>query len=257
MTGGLSVRTVLPNPSTRPGLSLPGRVLLAAGSAEVVVDHVVLGLVTRVEAVEERTPPTLVEFHRGTVSGRFVLAPGETRDLPFALPLPWETPITVIGGQGLLDLRMGLRSEVAVGQLLDRGNLKGLFVHPLPAQEGILGAFDALGFELRQAGMQAGRLPGVTHALPFHQKIGFWVGPLYAGPFSELEVTFLADPTGVEVIFWVDRRLAMAGVGHFSLSRFRLRHTDVAATDWTDLLDGWLRRATERHAATAADPAAP
>ncbi|MDG4829717.1 sporulation protein [Solwaraspora sp. WMMD1047] len=256
MFGGLSVRTVVPNPSTRPGLSLPGRVLLAAGSAAVVVEHVVLGLVTRVEPAAGDDPPTLVEFHRTTVTGRFVLAAGESRALPFAHPLPWETPITVLGGQGLLDLRMGLRTEVAVGPLLDQGDLLGLFVHPLPAQERLLGAFDTLGFELRQVGMQAGRLPGVAHDLPFHQKIGFWVGPLYAGPMSELEVTFLADPTGLEVIFWVDRRLALAGFGHFSISRFRVRHDGVDEVDWTDLLDSWLRHAIERHAAAAAGPPA-
>ncbi|MGW4502735.1 sporulation protein, partial [Micromonospora sp. NPDC004336] len=43
---GLSVRTALANPSTRPGLRLPGRVTVVAGSVDVPVLHVRLGLVT-------------------------------------------------------------------------------------------------------------------------------------------------------------------------------------------------------------------
>lgn len=249
---GLTVETVVSNPSTRPGLDLPGRVILTAGAAEVLVDHVVLGLVTRVEPATADEPQVMVEFHRTAVAGTFVLAAGERRVLRFAAPMPWETPVTVIGGQALLNLRIGLRTEVSVGPSLDRGDLRGLFVHPLPAQERILGALGGLGFELRQAGLQGGRLPGVRQTLPIHQKIGFWVGPLYAGPISELELTFLTDADGVDVIFWVNRRLALAGVGHFSISRFRVRHGGVDDVDWAQVLDGWVRHAIDRHAAAAA-----
>jgi sporulation-control protein spo0M len=249
---GLAVETVVPNPSTRPGLRLPGRVVLTAGAVDVLVDHVVVGLLTRVEPDGADEAHLLVEFHRTPLVGSFVLAARERRVLPFTAPVPWETPVTVLGGQPLLNLRMGLRAEVAVGPVLDRGDLRALFVHPLPVQERILAAFDTLGFELRQAGLQAGRLPGVQQTLPFHQKIGYWVGPLYAGPISELELTFLTDPVGVEVIFWVNRRLALAGVGHVSLSRFRVRHAGVDDLDWADVVDGWIRQAIDRHAAVAA-----
>jgi len=248
---GLTVDTALTNPSTRPGLSLPGRVTVTAGRSQVPIDQVVLGLVTRVEPESGDEAYVLVEFHRVLASGAFVLAPGERRGAAFAVGVPWETPVTVIYGHCLLNLRMGLRAEVAVSPILDRGDLRTVYVHPLPAQEGILAALAELGFQLRQVGLQAGRMPGVDQRLPFHQKIGFWAAPLYAGPFSELELTFFADSRAMEVIFTLDRRVALAGAGHFSLSRFRVAHTPTGDVDWVGVVDGWIRYAVRRHGAAA------
>ncbi|MFD1324844.1 sporulation protein [Micromonospora sonneratiae] len=248
---GLSVRTVLANPSTRPGLKLPGRVTLLAGSTDVLVDQVVLGLVSQVEPDDMSAGRVLMEFHRVTISGPFVVPAGHRRAVAFALPMPWETPITVINGLRPFSLRMGLRTEVAVDPMTDEGGMVPLYVHPLPAQERILAALESLEFRLRQAGLQAGRLPGIDQKMPFHQKIGFWAPPLYAGPFTELELTLVTDPYGVEAIFGLDRRMAMTGAGHYSLSRFRVWHTN-ATGDWVNLMDGWLRHAINRHAYAAA-----
>lgn len=260
---GLDVHTGLANPSTRPGLRLPGQVTLTAGHRDVPIAHVVLGLVTRVEPASPDEPHFLVEFARSQATGAFLLGAGERRTIGFAAPLPWETPITVINGQALLNLAVGVRTEVAVGPELDRGDLHGIFVHPLPVQERILAAFATLGFALRQAGVQAGRLPGVRQSLPFHQKIGFWAAPLYAGPIGEVEVTFLTDSRGVEVILWLDRRLALAGAGHFSISRFWVGHDRATGpagedeTTWISLVDGWLRDALRRHAIAASGQGLP
>jgi sporulation-control protein len=247
---GLSVRTALTNPSTRPGLRLPGRITLAAEVA-VPVDLIRLGLVTRVEPADGAREYDLVEFHRSVVAGRLLVVPGPGRAVDFAYPVPWETPITVINGDCLLNLRMGLRTEVAIDPQVDRGGLATVHVHPLPVQAGILAAFTELGFTLRQVGLQAGRLPGVAQRLPFHQKIAFWAAPLYRGPFAELELTFLTDRYGVEVIFALDRRMALAGAGHLSFSRFRVAHTDAGA-DWPAVLHRWVQHAVARHGYTAA-----
>jgi sporulation-control protein len=247
------VDTVLANPSTRPGLALPGRVLIEAGGADVRIGRVVLGLVARVEPAEPDADRILVEFHRVAVAGAFVLPANARRVIDFAAPVPWETPVTVINGQRLPDLWTGLRTELDIDAGSDRDDLTGLFVHPLPAQERIMGALASLGFPLRQVGLQAGRLPGVRQALPFHQKIGYWVAPLYAGPITELELTFVTDRHGLEVIFWLDRRMALAGSAtHFSLSRFRIEHAAAPGVDPVHLVDDWLRRALDRHADAAA-----
>lgn len=249
---GLTVQTALANPSTRPGLRLPGRVNLIAGSVDVPVYHVRLGLVSTVEPDDPEAPRRLVQFHQAQVSDALVLRAGRARSIPFEFPLPWETPVTTLGGVPLLSLRMGLRTEVAIEPALDQGAMVPIFVHPLPTQQHILGALDTLGFSARQSGLIDGRLPGVEQTLPLHQRWGFWVGPLYAGPITELEVIFVTNSAGLEVIFWCDRRLALAGITHTSISRFRIWHVDADKRDWTATVDGWLRETINRHAAAAA-----
>ncbi|RKR90879.1 sporulation-control protein spo0M [Micromonospora pisi] len=246
---GFAVRTVLTNPSTRPGLLLPGRVTIVGGSEAVPVDHVVVGLVTRAEPADGGDGYVDVEFGRVPVAGAVVLAPGECRAVTFAAPMPWELPVTVVDGRPRLNLPMDLRTEVALGPCLDRGGLSRIFVHPLPAQERILEMFGELGFTLRQVGLQQGTLPGVEQTLPFHQKIGYWAAPLYGGPFSEIELTFLASAEQLQVVFVLDRRLALAGASHVSLTRFRVRHADVDQLNWARVVDSWVRHAVARHAA--------
>ena len=127
-----------------------------------------------------------------------------------------------------------------------------VFVHPIPTQQHVLAALDTLGFMIRQSGLLEGGLPGVEHTLPLHQRWGYWVGPLYAGPITELEVIFVTNSAGLEAILWMDRRLALAGITHQSISRFRIWHEDADRRDWVATVDGWIRQAINRHAAAAA-----
>ncbi|MGK5739034.1 sporulation protein [Micromonospora sp. URMC 103] len=249
---GLTVRTALTNPSTRPGLSLPGRVTVTAGPVDVPVLHVRLGLVTTAEPDDPSAPRRLVQFHEASLTGAFVLRAGRGRTMPFQFPVPWETPVTIFGGVPLLSLRMALRTEVAIEPRLDQGAMVPVFVHPLPTQAHVLAALDTLGFTMRQAGLVDARLPGVEQTLPLHQRLGYWAAPLYAGPMTELELIFVANSAGLEVILWLDRRLALAGVTHQSISRFRVWHQGADRRDWVSTVDGWLRHAINRHAATAA-----
>ena len=249
---GLTVRTALANPSTRPGLHLPGRVTVTAGDTDVPVLHVRLGLVATAEPDDPEAPRRLVQFHQAQVADAFVLRAGRARTIPFEFPLPWETPVTIFGGVPLLSMRTGLRTEVAIDASTDQGAMVPVFVHPLPTQAHILAALDTLGFSMRQAGLVDSRLPGVEQILPVHQRLGFWAAPIYAGPITEMEVTFVANPAGLEAILWMDRRLALAGITHQSISRFRVWHRGTEQRDWVATVDGWLREAINRHAAAAA-----
>ncbi|MBY8871097.1 sporulation protein [Micromonospora sp. PLK6-60] len=249
---GLTVHTTVANPSTRPGLRLPGRVTLAAGRDDVPVRDLRLGLVAQVEPEDPDAPKRLAQFLEVPIGGRFVVPAGRRRAVDFALPLPWETPVTIFGGVPLMSLRLGLRTAVRVDPDFEQGAMVPVFVHPLPVQQHILAALDTLGFVMRQAGLQRGRLPGVEQTLPVHERLGFWVAPLYAGPITELEVIFVANSAGLEVILWLDRRLSLAGITHQSVSRFRVWHTGADQRDWVAVLDGWLRAAVNRHAAAAA-----
>jgi sporulation-control protein len=242
--GGPSVDTVLANPNTRPGLSLDGRVRILGGDHEVTVEQVVLGLVTRIESEHGGG---MVEFHRVPVSGAFLLRPGEQRDLPFSFPVPWEMPVTDVYGRRLHGMTMGLRTELSVAKTVDKGDLDEVAVHPLPAQERILDAFARLGFRFARADLEHGGIYGVRQELPFYQEIEFYPPPHYAGSINEVEVTFVADPSGVEVILEFDKRGGFLTEGHDAYGRFRVSHADAETTDWTAVVESWVRDAVGRY----------
>ncbi len=238
--GGPTVDTVLANPNTRPGLPLDGQVRIVGGDHDVTVEHVALGLVTQTE----HGP---AEFHRLPVAGGFRLTAGERRDIPFQFPMPWETPVTHMYGQRLRGMTMGVRTELAIAKAVDKGDLDEVAVHPLPVQERILEAFDRSGFRFVKADLEHGRIYGVHQTLPFYQEIEFYPAPQYAGAINEVEVTFVADPEGVEVILEFDKRGGFLGEGHDAYGRFRIAHVEAETTDWTALVDGWVREASGRY----------
>jgi sporulation-control protein len=246
--GGPSVDTVLSNPNTRPGLTLDGQIHIVGGEHNVNIDQVALGLVTRVEVESgDASYDSTVEFHRIAVAGAFKLAKGERKDIPFSFPVPWEAPVTDVYGQRLHGMTMGLRTELAVAKAVDKGDLDPVHVHPLPAQERILDAFTALGFRFKSADLERGRIRGVNQTLPFYQEIEFWPAPQYQGRINEVELTFVTDPQGVEVILEFDKRGGLFTGGHDAFGRFRVEHATVDQTDWRAVVDGWVRQASEKY----------
>jgi sporulation-control protein len=242
--GGPSVDTVLSNSDTRPGLSLDGQVNIVGGDHDVDIDHVALGLVTRVESEHG---DSFVEFHRLPVAGSFRLAKGERRDIPFSFPVPWETPVTDVYGQRLHGMTMGVRTELAVAKAVDKSDLDEIAVHPLPAQERILEAFARLGFRFARADLEHGAIYGVRQTLPFYQEIEFYPPPQLMGAINEVEVTFIADPQRVEVILEFDKRGGFLSAGHDAYGRFRVAHADAESTDWAQVVDQWVREASGRY----------
>jgi sporulation-control protein len=242
--GGPSVDTVLADPDTRPGLTLGGQVQVVGGEHDVTVEHIALGLVTRIESEHG---DGLVEFCRVLVSGGFPLGQGERRDLPFSFPVPWETPITDVYGRRLPGMTMGLSTELALAKAVDQGDLDEMAVHPLPAQERILEAFAALGFRFARADLEHGAVYGLLQELPFYQEIEFYPPPELADAINEVELTFVADPTGVEVVLEFDKRGGLLTPGHDAYGRFRVAHDEADTADWPAVVDAWVKEAVGRY----------
>ncbi|MBM7078840.1 sporulation protein [Micromonospora humida] len=243
--GGPSVDTVLSNPSTRPGLTLAGQVNLTGGSHDVEIDQITVGLVTRVEMEgAEEEYDALVEFHRVPVAGGLFLREGQQLSLPFQVAVPWETPVTELNGQHLPGMTMGLRTEVAVRGAVDKGDLDPVYVHPLPAQERVLEAFGRLGFTVKAADLERGHLAGLHQTLPFYQEIEYYAAPQYAHAVTEVELTFVANEHGVDVVLELDKHGGLFTGGHDSYGRHHVAHGD-AHGDWTAQVDGWLRQAVD------------
>ncbi len=245
--GGPSVETVLTNPNCRPGGYLEGQIQVAGGDHPVDIEYVALGLITRVEVESgDSEYDTTQEFHRMRATGPIKLNGGERRDIPFRFEVPWETPITEIGGQHLRGMTMGLRTELEVARAVDKGDLDPVAVHPLPAQERILGALTQLGFRFSRADVERGRIYGVQQSLPFYQEIEFYPSPQYARAINQLELTFIATPQHLQIVLELDKRGGVFTEGRDAFGRFTMDHATADRTDWTAQLDGWLRQSMQK-----------
>ncbi|MET9080490.1 sporulation protein [Streptomyces sp. NPDC004237] len=240
--GGPSVDTVLDSGVVVPGGAVSGRVWLKGGSAAVEIEHIGLELLARVEAEhEDGESEGAVVFERFTVGGGFRLGEEEEREVPFSVPVPWETPVTELYGQPL-GIVLGVRTEVGVAGARDKGDLDPLTVGPLPVQEAVLEALGQLEFGFRSADLEYGRIGGTGQRLPFYQEIELTPAPQYAHAVNEIELTFLASPAALEVVLEADKRGGPFSSGHDALTRFTVRHEDVPALDWNGEVDGWIRR---------------
>ncbi|MCC5035329.1 sporulation protein [Streptomyces sp. WAC 00631] len=250
--GGPTVDTVLEDGAVPPGGVLRGQVLLRGGSADFEIEQITLELVARVEAEhEEGEREGTVPFERFTVGGGFRLAEGEERAVPFAVTLPWETPVTELHGQPL-GVVLGVRTELAVAGAKDKGDLDALTVRPLPVQEAVLEALGGLGFGFTSADLELGRIHGTGQQLPFYQEIELSPAPQYAHAVNEIEVTFLAGPAGVEVVLEADKRGGLFSGGHDALGRHTVGHEAAASRDWQAEVDSWIRQLVEHRASYGA-----
>jgi sporulation-control protein len=245
--GGPSVDTVLTDANGRPGGTLTGHVNLVGGSHDVEIEHITLGLVTRIEVESGQGEfGATSEFHRVGVSGPLRLAEKQELSLPFLLELPWVTPITAVYGQHLRGMTMGVRTEVAIARAVDKGDLDPIAVHPLPVQERILEAFARLGFQFKNADLEHGRIAGVHQTLPFYQEIEYYPPAQYARGVNEVELTFVTNPHTVEVVLEFDKRGGLFTEGSDAVTRFQVGHHDADSVDWAQQVDGWVRQVAQR-----------
>jgi len=235
--GAPSVDTVLEQSRVRPGDVLRGEVRLQGGDFDAEIESIVLALITGAEAEHgEGEQSGLIEFFRTQVSGPFRLAKGEQRTLPFEFPVPWETPITEVFGQHLYGMAMGVRTELAIAKAVDKGDLDALQVEPLPAQAAVLQAFAQLGFNFKSADVEVGTIYGVEQHLPFYQEIEFYAPPAYSHTVNEVELTFVANPGGLDIVLEADGR----GHADDAFGRWRMSHEEALSRDWAAELTGWL-----------------
>ncbi|MFI5909920.1 sporulation protein [Dactylosporangium sp. NPDC051541] len=241
--GGPSVDTVLDTPEARPGGFIDGQIHIKGGDQEARIERVTLALATQLDHGQA------VELGRSSAAEHFTVRAGATESVPFRLSVPWETPITSVYGQHLRGMVMGVHTELEVAGGRDKGDLDPVSITPLPVHQAILDGFAELGFRFKQADVEHGFIRGVQQQLPIYQEIEFWAAPQYAGRINEVELTFLTNPHGVEVIVEFDKRGGtFQGGGQDAYSRFSIGHDQVTGTNWTAVVDGWVAEAASRHA---------
>jgi sporulation-control protein len=243
--GGPSVDTVLATPRLQPGAHLTGEVRIAGGNHEVTIEHVALSLVTQVHTEHGANA---VEFHRVVVAGQFRLHADENQVIPFALPLPWEAPITEVYGRHLHGMNLGVRTELSVAKAVDKGDLDPVAVEPLPAQHRVLEAFAQLGCQFKKADLERGHIHGLHQQLPFYQEIEFYPPAQFTGRINEIELTFVASPEELVIVLEADKRGGFFSSGQDVVGRFHVTHEQAMTIDWAAELTRWLTQIAEsRH----------
>lgn len=221
---GVEVDTVLQNSQVRPGEVLRGQVNFRGGGSDYKVEGIFIDFtaVVEVESGDNEYKSTY-SFLRQQITGPFHLAAGAPQSAPFEIQVPWETPISAIGGHPLRGMQLGVSTELALAGALDKGDLDALFVNPLPAQDHVLGALDNLGFRFKKADLERGTLHGSR--MPFFQEIEYYAGNDYRRHFNELELTFIAGPQAMDIILEADKRGSF-GSSHDTFSRFTVQYND-------------------------------
>ncbi|MBN6054032.1 sporulation protein [Nonomuraea sp. RK-328] len=242
---GVEVDTVLSGTTVRPGDPLRGVVNFRGGGSDYKVEGIHLDLTAVVEVESgDNEYKTTYSFLRQQVAGSFQLAAGAQHSQPFEIQIPWETPISAVGGHPLHGMRLGVQTELALAGALDKGDLDPLFVNPLPVQEHLLGALDRMGFHFKRADLERGTLYGST--MPFFQEIEYHAGGQWRRYFNELELTFIAGPRQMDVILEADKRGGFLTSSHDAYNRFTVRYDSGPGTADTALQHGLEQMARHR-----------
>jgi sporulation-control protein len=248
--GGPSVDTVLNSPHAMPGQVVTGQVRIQGGTADAMIDQIVLSLVTRAEVeYGDHEGHGTAELIKVSAAQGVRIAAGQRVDIPFQLPIPWEAPITAVSGNRLPGMTVGVRTVLMISGAVDPGDLDPIDIHPLPSQDRVLGAFGHLGFRFRSADVEAGRLHGVPQQLGVFQEIEFMPPPQLAGRVNEVELTFVATPHELYVVLEADKRGGLFQAGGDSFGRFAMTHQDSERADWAGLIGTWLEQLAGRRGA--------
>lgn len=239
--GGASVETSLDSPVATPGGSLRGTVLIEGGDVEQRVEQLTVGLQARVEAeVGDHEVNSDVEFHRVRLGEGVVLAPGQRFQVPFQLPVAWETPITVHRGQHLHRMNIGVNTRLYVAGAVDPGDLDPVAIEPLPSQSAILDSLFSLGFTFKHADLERGHIARTRQRLPFYQEIEFRSPRRYRG-LDELELSMVTDERGIDVVLELDKKPGLLfSEGRDTYHRFSVDHRNGAGRDWSGHLHQWI-----------------
>ncbi|OXS32112.1 sporulation protein [Streptomyces sp. XY006] len=238
--GGASVETVLHEVNVVPGGVVQGEVRIQGGSVNQQIEGLSVGLQAKVEVESgDQEYKQDIEFTKSRLGGAFELQANAVHAVQFGLEIPWETPITMIDGQALRGMNIGVSTELEIARAVDSSDLDPVNVHPLPAQKAILDAFIQLGFWFKNADMERGVIRGTRQKLPFYQEIEFFPPQQYRG-LHQVELSFVADEHAMDVVLEMDKKPGLFSEGSDTFRSFQVGLNDYQGTDWTAYLNQWL-----------------
>ncbi|GIH06152.1 hypothetical protein Rhe02_42190 [Rhizocola hellebori] len=246
--GGVEADTVLSSQPAAAGGQLSGQVNLRAKS-----DTDITGITLILVA---QGPMGELELDRFHVAGAVRIPSGATQSVPFGVRLPAHTPFTVLFGQNLPGMRLGVRTELAVASGKAKGDFDPLRVEAAAVHEQIIDTLGLIGCRFVRSEIRPGQHAGLN--APAAQAITFYA-PIpegqQPGPHIPLiTFTLLGNNDGLTVLAELAARPGMADRHELSAADItRLTNTDGG---WSGEVDRWLVNTLDKMAAGQAVPGA-
>ena len=214
--GGATLDARLDRDQVRVGEQITGTLFVSGGDGSLTANRAQLRLKTRVEHEEHAADAVIA----GTdIPGPFRLQ-GEHR-IPFTLPVPAHTPVTVYGGR----VFVWLASEMDVAMAVDPSDRDGLVVHPSAEQHNVIEAMRLLGFRMAKTDVE-GR--SAWFGRGYVQEFEFRPADYGRRRFDEVELVFEGlSPGRADLLVQLDR--AARGLGGL------LREASGMDESWTRL----------------------
>ncbi|MFC4766671.1 sporulation protein [Effusibacillus consociatus] len=198
--GSAQVNAHLEKTAYQVGEEVRGVATVEGGNADQQIDNIYMYVMTQYSKEEnDRKVKLNGVVGKFLVSAPFSLKAGETKEIPFAFVLPYETPVT----QGRIPV--WIETGLDIPSAVDPKDTDVVQVLPSTLQTVVLDAVNSLGFRLRKTDCEYSR---VRHSHPFVQEFEFVpAGGPFRGHLDELEVVFLSgDADAVEVLLQVDKK---------------------------------------------------
>lgn len=200
--GNTQVDTKLEKDTFRPGDIVAGAVAIKGGSVSQKIDEIYLSLNTSyVKEHDDKKYTQIATIERVRLNEPFEITPNETKEIPFSLKLPYETPVTY--GKSKVWISTGLDIKNAV----DPKDEDFISIEPNALVQSAFSALGELGFKLRNADCEQAPYR-YRNRMPFIQEFEFVpYSGAYRGKLDELEVVFfMKNNDEAEVLIEVDRK---------------------------------------------------
>lgn len=203
--GAAKVDTQLEKDQFAPGETVHGKVVIKGGDVEQAIDTIHIFLMTEAtREVNDKKVKEKVALQKYPIANQETIKADETKDIPFSIQLPYQTPTT------LRKLPIWLETGLDIPMALDPEDRDPIKVSPHPYVEKVLKALEEnLGFRLRKVEMEYSKRFGYV------QEFEFAPGGKYRSYLDELEAIFFLKEDHIDIMLEVDRRARGLG-GLFS-----------------------------------------
>ncbi|MCX7749274.1 MAG: sporulation protein [Clostridia bacterium] len=196
--GSAKVDARLDNPNVRVGDQVSGIVHITGGKISQQIDKIYIELKTYyIRETNDTKVKENVTIMKHEIPACFMLNPREVRQIPFAFPIPFETPF-------LAPNTVWLQTGLDIKMALDPSDKDYLNVLPHPFVDTIFAVLGNMGFRANKIENLYNKHYG--RRVPFIQEFEFKPAGEYRYHLDELECVFYADYNGVEILMEIDRR---------------------------------------------------